>query len=288
MLGLAWDDQPEHDNYIAKLREALERRNVNLSVYKNEDQFIEKLYEKNWDFIVTDLLKSMRPDSSIDDDKLHGENVGIELIKTITQSDIDCPIYCVTHAPEEAANHLKDYPRILIRPKKLVAPWVAEDIIRELKRLGRFINRSSVFLIYSSESSDVHEEVARWLHQIGAQVESVGPGKLKDHLSQGLVDKITPCGSILAICTADDEWSSDNTYHPRQNIMVEMGMALALYKGHERLIIMQQRASETSPAAILPSDLDGLLTIPFAQENVSEAFSLISRALKERGFPLQV
>ena len=37
MIGLAWDDQPEHDNYILKLREALERRNVILSVYKNED-----------------------------------------------------------------------------------------------------------------------------------------------------------------------------------------------------------------------------------------------------------
>src|SRR5258705_6876965 len=77
MIGLAWDDQPEHDNYIVKLREALERRNVILSVYKNEDQFVEKLFEKKWDFIVTDLLKSLRPDASVDDDKLHGENVGI-------------------------------------------------------------------------------------------------------------------------------------------------------------------------------------------------------------------
>ena len=46
MIGLAWDDQPEHDNYILKLREALERRNVKLAVYKNEDQFIEELFEK--------------------------------------------------------------------------------------------------------------------------------------------------------------------------------------------------------------------------------------------------
>ena len=99
----------------------------------------------------------------MDDDKLHGEKVGISLIKTITQSDIDCPIYCVTHASEEAANYLKDYPRILIRPKKLFAPWVAEDIIRELKRLGRFINRSTVFLIYAADTNEVHVEVANWL-----------------------------------------------------------------------------------------------------------------------------
>ena len=52
MIGLAWDDQPEHDNYILKLREALERRNVILSVYKNQDHFIDKLFEKKWDFIV--------------------------------------------------------------------------------------------------------------------------------------------------------------------------------------------------------------------------------------------
>lgn len=287
MIGLAWDDQPEHDNYIIKLREALERRNVILSVYKNEDQFVEKLFDKKWDFIVTDLLKSMRPDASIDDDKLHGEKVGISLIKAITQSDIDCPIYCVTHAPEEAANYLKDYPRILIRPKKLFAPWVAEDIIRELKKQGRFINRSTVFLIYAAETNTVYEDVANWLHTIGAQVERVGPGRLKDHLSQGLVDNITPCGSIIAICTADDLWSADGSYHPRQNVMVEIGMALALYRGHERLIIMQQRASGDGPLAVLPTDLDGLLTIPFTPQKVSEAFPLVSRALRERGFPSQ-
>jgi predicted nucleotide-binding protein len=130
-------------------------------------------------------------------------------------------------------------------------------------------------------------EVGNWLHTIGAQVERVGPGRLRDHLSQGLVDNITPCGSILAICTADDVLNADGSYHPRQNVMVEIGMALALYKGHERLIIMQQRASADSPLAVLPTDLDGLLTIPFTPQKVSDAFPLVARALRERGFPMQ-
>lgn len=285
MMGLAWDDQPEHDNYIQKLRDALERRNVSLAVYKNEHQFIEKLYERKWDFIITDLLKSARPNSSPDDDRLHGEKVGISLIQAITQSDIDCPVYCVTYAPEDAAAFLKDYPRILIRPKKLFATWVAEDIVRELKRLGRYINRSRVFLIYATHNTVVHDAVSSWLHGIGAEVDRVGPGLLRDHLSQGLVGKIAPCGSIIAICTADDKHEGDGTYHPRQNVMVEIGMTLALHKGHERLIIMQQRAKDGVPGVDLPSDLDGLLAIPFSPTSIADAFPLLAAALNERGFP---
>jgi predicted nucleotide-binding protein len=71
-------------------------------------------------------------------------------------------------------------------------------------------------------------------------------------------------------------------------VLVEIGMALALYRGHERLIIMQQRTGENSPEAILPSDLDGLLTIPFTPQKIAEAFPLLARALKERGFPHQI
>ena len=51
---------------------------------------------------------------------------------------------------------------------------------------------------------------------------------------------------------------------------------------------MQQRAGENSPESLLPSDLDGLLTIRFTEQKVSDAFPLLARALKERGFPHQI
>ena len=133
--GLAWDDQPAEDNYIQRLKDALHRKGVELTIYKNEDQFIEKAIDGKWDFLITDLYKSTRYDATREDDVAHGKQVGVELLSAIQNTSIDCPIYCITHAPEEAAAHLKSFPRVLIRPKSLYPNWVADDIVRELTRL---------------------------------------------------------------------------------------------------------------------------------------------------------
>ncbi len=285
--GLAWDDQPAEDNYIQRLKDALHRKGVELTIYKNEDQFIEKAIDGKWDFLITDLYKSTRYDATREDDVAHGKQVGVELLSAIQNTSIDCPIYCITHAPEEAAAHLKSFPRVLIRPKSLYPNWVADDIVRELTRLGRLLNRSKVFLIYAI-GCDAYRPIKSWLTNAGLTVERVGPGSLTEHISKGLVSTMSICGAIVAICTPDDKLAGDGPYQPRQNVLLEIGMSLALFRGHERLIILQQRraANQNGFEAELPSDLAGILTIPFA-ETTDEAIPTLEHALKARGLLLR-
>jgi Predicted nucleotide-binding protein containing TIR-like domain len=284
--GLAWDDQPAGENYIVRLRDALHRKGVELTIFNNEDQFIAKALDGTWDFLITDLYKSARSDATNEDDLAHGKQVGIELLSAINNSPIDCPVYCITHAPEEAAAHLKNFPRVLIRPKSLFPNWVADDIIRELTHLGRLLNRSKVFLIYAI-GCDAYLPIETWLQGVGLIVEKVGPGNLKEHLSKGLVSKLSTCGAIVAVCTADDRLAGEGAYQPRQNVLIEIGMSLALFRGHERLIILRQRRGTNQDGfeTQLPSDLAGILTIPFV-ETTGESLPVLEQALTSRGFVL--
>lgn len=281
--GLAWDDQPADDNYIQRLKDALGRKGVDLTVYKNENQFVEKALEQKWDFLITDLYKSARNSATPQDDVAHGQQVGVEILSVVLNSDIDCPVFCITHAPEHAAAHLKQFPRVLIRPKSLFPNWVADDIIRELARLGRLLNRSKVFLIYAL-NNNAHQSIEDWLHASALDIEKVGAGTLTEHLSKGLVSKLSTCGAIIAICTPDDKLAENGIYQPRQNVLIEIGMSLALFKGHERLIILQQRrgANPDGREAQLPTDLDGILTIPFSN-SPQEAIPTLAQALQARG-----
>lgn len=284
--GLAWDDQPAEDNYIQRLKDALGRKGVELTVFRNENQFVEKALEQKWDFLITDLYKSTTTSATHLDDIAHGRQVGVEILGVISNSDIDCPVFCITHAPEQAAAHLKQYPRVLIRPKSLFPNWVADDIIRELSRLGRLLDRSKIFLIYSLQN-DARQPIEDWLHGSSLHVEKVGPGTLTEHLSKGLVAKLSTCGAIIAICTPDDRLADTGICQPRQNVLIEIGMSLALFRGHERLIILQKRGnSSTDPLeATLPSDLDGILTIPF-RNSPQEAVPLLTQALRARGIAI--
>jgi len=284
--GLAWDDQPAEDNYIQRLKDALGRKGVELTVFRNENQFVEKALEQMWDFLITDLYKSTTTSATPQDDIAHGRQVGIEILNVISNSDIDCPVFCITHAPEQAAAHLKHYPRVLIRPKSLFPNWVADDIIRELSRLGRLLDRSKVFLIYALQNN-AYQAIEAWLHAASLRIEKVGPGTLTEHLSKGLVAKLSTCGAIIAICTPDDQLANSGIYQPRQNVLIEIGMSLALFRGHERLIILQKRSNGSIDPleATLPSDLDGILTIPF-KDDPREAAPLLAQALRARGITI--
>lgn len=90
------------------------------------------------------------------------------------------------------------------------------------------------------------------------------------------------CGVIIALCTAEDQWKRDNTTHPRQNVMLEIGLAIGLWRGPERCIIRQQWGSGVDQQAVLPSDLGGLLTLRF-ETGVKECWNELRDRLKVLG-----
>ncbi|MFL5538475.1 MAG: TIR domain-containing protein, partial [Longimicrobiaceae bacterium] len=64
--------------------------------------------------------------------------------------------------------------------------------------------------------------------------------------------------------------------HPRQNVLLEIGMAMGLSRGLERLIVLKHRD------ATLPSDLGGVLTLNF-DDDVSATFPELETRLRELG-----
>lgn len=88
-------------------------------------------------------------------------------------------------------------------------------------------------------------------------------------------------GFACVLLTPDDEGhrsgaSEEKKYRARQNVILEMGMALSRL-GRKRVAILYKESVER------PSDIDGLLYLPF-KEQVSEVKPMLFRELKNAGY----
>jgi len=88
-------------------------------------------------------------------------------------------------------------------------------------------------------------------------------------------------GFACVLLTPDDEGNSvaapeEKKYRARQNVILELGMVLSQLN-RKRVAILYKESVER------PSDIDGLLYLPF-KEHVSEAANLLFRELKEAGY----
>lgn len=88
-------------------------------------------------------------------------------------------------------------------------------------------------------------------------------------------------GFACVLLTPDDEGhrvgaDEEKKYRARQNVILELGMALARV-GRKRVAILYKESVER------PSDIDGLIYLPF-KEHVSEVKPLLFRELKAAGY----
>ncbi|MEL6232645.1 MAG: TIR domain-containing protein [Cyanobacteria bacterium J06627_3] len=104
-------------------------------------------------------------------------------------------------------------------------------------------------------------------------------------ISEGLVDAMRSCGAFVAICTPDDQ-VADNWYQPRQNALLEIGIAMGLPNGFQRLVILQRAGAEPDKQAKLPSDLGGAFTLQFYDEH-DEPIRRMINALENRKIKIQ-
>lgn len=93
---------------------------------------------------------------------------------------------------------------------------------------------------------------------------------------------ITTAGYGIVLATPDDqgyrkESPGELMYRCRQNVVLEMGMLLAKL-GRDRVAILQQHPKETER----PSDIQGLLYIPFEDHIEPEASKLLARELENK------
>ncbi len=106
------------------------------------------------------------------------------------------------------------------------------------------------------------------------------------------LEKLTRADFACVLVTPDDEGrkqssdsSQDEELRPRarQNVVLELGMVLARLGRTRVAILVKERNGELER----PSDIDGLLYIPF-RDHVNDAKNLLASNLQNAGFSIQI
>jgi len=277
MKALAWDDEPE---YLQLLKQHLAMYGITLEITSDSVDFLRRFRDRSerWDFIVTDVFSKDPPGT-----EMESPVIGFKIAKLGVEEGL--PVFVVTKHTNrrKALEHLPG--GAIVKSKTTLVEWAADDIYQELSRRGLIVDKRKVFLIYGSDGAAIgaREQLEAFLHELGLNVDGISAVNLKTEIATGLLDKMNECAAFLALCTADDEWRN-GTRHPRQNVMLEIGIALGLSRGLDRLTILQRTGPDQTPAlnAILPSDLSGLLTMTF-RDKIDAIFPQLKQRLTELG-----
>jgi hypothetical protein len=280
MRCLSVDDKPEE--YIVDLHNNLAHYNVECTLTTTPQEFLKRWDNEHWDFLTIDLFWVDTP--NLCDVAKHGMDL-LERIKA-SPKGFSIPIFIVTgYQPEVQEIH--DLPtNVRVKSKSTGACFLAFDLVTELRRINRWQDRSSVFLIYGRdcETPAGTEKLRLWFRDRGLTDRCVTPGTAVQDVSREVISAIKECGAVVALCTPDDEWA-DGSRHPRQNVLLEIGVALGHLGGPDRLAIVQRWGPQVGTRALLPSDLGGLITAKF-ESKVEEAFASLEERFRRGGLRL--
>lgn len=280
--ALAWDDNPAE--YIDKLKPRLERSGqVELIVTQQADECYDRFqHDGPWDFVILDVIDNTSDPENPD------RTAGSRLAAHLRRSRSDIPIIFLTHDDDII---LSDFivvgePR-LVKPKGTPIGNLVNDIISFVRSELEPFDRTKVFLIYGHgrEAPGLLGKVRKALEERQVEVVEISPETVMRTISEALVRNMGQCGAFVALCTPDDKTAED-WYQPRQNVLLEIGLALGLPRGFARLVILQRWGEVPQHKAQLPSDLGGVLTIRFFEEQ-DEAITSLIRSLEARGMLLQ-
>jgi predicted nucleotide-binding protein len=281
MKALAWDDEP--DGYLKDLAEHLADDDIDVVVCGDEKRFLRLLNDPNkkWDFVITDLVKANQP-AVLEKDARVGADLAVRVK--------DLPVFMITqHYNKVDPASLGIPSHVILRSKSTDAGWQAADICDELRRRGLFTNPRKVFLIYGHDRTapGTTTAIEKHLKGLGVEIVKVMPETLFADIATGLVEKMHDCAAIIAVCTPDDHVlnSDGNYYQPRQNVLLEIGLALGLARGMTRLTIVQKYGTTVEKIARLPSDLGGMVPIRF-KARVADKFEELDTRLRKLGVKL--
>ncbi len=285
MKALAWDDLPK--DYMQPLAETFLEYEINLTVTDDEHEFMEK-YRKDgpWQFLVLDLLKMNEVRGKDPED-----DYGLQLAAKVRDVDEKIPIFILTLYPQLVKKPLFSMAQnIVLKSKDVSREWMAFEIVRELRTFGVFVDTQRVFLIFGRDRNAIgtRGKVAKYLENtLGLKVEQIMAENLFNEINRGLLQKMNNCAAFVAVCTPDDQISSTpdgdvEMYQPRQNVLFEMGVAIGLRRGLERLTILQRWGEEPKDKAILPSDFGGVVPIRF-YDDVNLIFDKLKEHIRNSG-----
>ena len=276
MRALAWDDEPE--DYFEELREHLEGLGIEMQIESDPGRVPPLLDSERWDFVITDVLNEK--DSSQD-----GPPMGVRIGEIVGEKGL--PLFVFTGIPSPE-NLRKQFPRSTeIHSKRTPPAFAAYEIKRDLRRRGLWTDRRKVFLIYGHdhESSSASKVVREWLMKWGLTIGEISSDSMTATIVEDLLTEMSDSAAVLAVCTPDDEvvvdGGRDTRRQPRQNVLLEIGMAMGLAGGLTKLTFLQ-KWDEGRMEAVLPSDLGGVLTMRF-KNSVDECGTKVEKRLRDLG-----
>ena len=276
LRGIAWDDEP--GEFMSRLQSHLRATyQIDLEIYDDRELFVQAFVTwPHWDFVVLDVFDERRPDA---------RDVGgslATLIANMKQFNPSYPIFLITGEPSLlSTQQTSRWPATAVIRFKEEPDYVAFYIVNDLRQRGVFVNRRRVFLIVNSAKeafARYGDKVRQRLHSRNLTAVTLGGDNLHQEIAGGLLQTMNESVAIVSVCTPDDMWQ-DGSQHPRQNVLLEMGIAMGLSRGLERLIILRHEQAK------LPSDLGGVLPINFA-DDIATSFPALEARLGELGIEL--
>lgn len=279
MRALAWDDKP--NDYMAFLaRQLYETYAITVEVTSDFEAFQRLFTESEWDFVLGDIYDEGREDGRAP--------IGLELARLVADRHQDLPVFLLTRYHNMlTSDDLALPPSIVVKSKSTRPVWMAGDIVKYLKDIGCYVDRRKVFLIYGHdrEAEGALERVEHMLMQNDLEIVRISEERLSTEIASGLLNNMNSCAAFIAICTPDDR-HEDGSYHPRQNVILEIGMALGLSRGLQRMTFLQKWGTTPEQKALLPSDLYGVITIRF-ETDIDHAFPKLLKRLTNLGVQLR-
>jgi predicted nucleotide-binding protein len=257
--GLAWDDEPKP--YMETLRQRLEPYRIGLEVKHDVGEFWNAYHAQKPEFAVLDLFNEKNDPPTED---------GLKIADALPR---ELPIFVLTAYVDRLRPGLYDFlpPNVALRYKSDEA-FIAKLIHDDLKQRGVLINRKQVFLIHRSLPNHEAETLLSRLGEWGIEVVLLHPGGPTSQILTGLLD-MNNSGGVIALMSPDEKVEDKAEYRSRPNVLLEIGMAMGLGRGTERLIVLRQ---DSVP---LPTDLGGFLSINY-HDSVEESFDQLESRLR--------
>lgn len=159
---------------------------------------------------------------------------------------------------------------------------VKEHLERCIGAGKKLDKNKKVFIVYGHDEkarTELENILRRW------ELEPVILDKLASGgktIIEKLESQLPEIGYGIVLATADDEGyrkgaPNEKMYRCRQNVVLELGMLLAKL-GREKIAILLQHPKDTER----PSDIQGLLYIPFEDKLEPEASKLLAREIEEK------
>lgn len=139
-----------------------------------------------------------------------------------------------------------------------------------------------IFIVYGHDEktrTELENIIRRWGLEPVILDKIASGGKT---IIEKLESQMPEVGYGIVLATADDEGyrkgsPNEKMYRCRQNVVLELGMLLAKL-GRDRIAILLQHPKETER----PSDIQGLLYIPFEDKLEPEASKLLAREIEHK------